>query len=464
MSQTQPELNDAINDLFGDSDDDDDLADEVTAPVSNTPKSSALDDDDLFESDEDDDLPSQPAAKRSRLMKSDDSQHGRKHSVGSSTSSSKMSARPVSSSSEVHLSGDEYDSDEDLERTADDAAFLDEEDDDHDLLREYENDTQDFHDDRPEYSRLQGRGGAGGMLPGASSAGKVASDPLSEAMADMKKKKVQELSELQKGELATEVLHRMDKAYNDDKILYMQELPAVNKLKLLPQMKRMLGVKQMQNTLLDYDLLSVLKSWVEPISKSALPNLTVRTAVYDLLLTLPCHTEHIKRSGIGKTLVGIVKCKMETAANKQKIREVIEKWSRPIFGKSVDARSMDIRDKQIYETQDEARRRREHARRHSTKAADVSDRAGIDSVLTGTALPQSGGDGFARVRCPQSNGFMFSARPASQRVAAVSREKKGADEKGVRGKLNKRLHDLKGSSVKSGFRLEKVSVSARDKA
>lgn len=456
MSQTQPELRAAINDLFGESDDDDDDLKDDSDEEPVTKSKQTEDDDGLFESDEDDEV-SQPTQKRSRLMKADSSRPSAKKQRLSEAS------RPKPIPTQSHEEGDEYDSDEDVVRTKEDDDFLDQDDDDVDLLKEYENDTQDFNDDRPEYSRPSNRGGAGGVLPSqpSGSSSNVASDPLSQAMADMKKKKTQELTETQKGEIALEVLQRMDKAYNDDKLMVEREQPAVQKLKLLPHVKKMLTIKQMQTTLLDYDLLSVLKAWVEPGHKGALPSLTVRTTIYDLLMMLPCHSEHIKRSGIGKTLVGLCKVKAETTANKQKLKEIIEKWSRPIFGKSVDARSMDIRGRMVYETQDESRRRREQAIKHSPRAAD-SSRVAIDSVLEGTASKSLGDDGFNRVRCPTSNGFMFTARPASQPQRSSSNKKD--DEKSAKAKLGKRLADLKGSSGKSNFRLVSAAVSGRDKA
>jgi transcription factor SPN1 len=468
MSQTQPELTAAVNDLFGDSDDDDDdlkvdSDDEpaVVATATATPKSTNDDDDGLFESD--DDEISQPVQKRSRLMKSDASRPAaKKQRVSESSSRPSKPAAASASLGDDQSDPEEYDSEEDVVRTKEDDEFLDQDDDDVDLLKEYENDTQDFHDDRPEYSRPLNRGGAGGVLPSqtSTSSSNVETDPLSQAMADMKKKKKQDMTESQKGDIALEVLQRMDKAFNDDKLLVEREQPAVQKLKLLPHVKKMLTVKQMQTTLLDYDLLSVLKSWVEPGHNGALPSLTVRTTIYELLLLLPCHSEHIKRSGIGKTLVAL--CKSETPANKQKIKEIIEKWSRPIFGKSVDARSMDIRGRMVYETQDETRRRREQAIKHSPRAADAN-RVGIDSVLEGTAGKVSGDNGFDRVRCPTSNGFMFTARPASAPQHHSSHSKKD-DEKGARSKLGKRLTDLKASTGKGNFRLVSAAVSGRDKA
>mmetsp|Transcript_16700 Transcript_16700/g.25096 ORF Transcript_16700/g.25096 Transcript_16700/m.25096 type:complete len:473 (-) Transcript_16700:106-1524(-) len=472
MSQSQSELKAAILSVFGESDSESDSETITPLPTPKiTTKSTDLDDNDLFESDEEDSAPP-PTQKLSRLQKSSSvSSKKRPRQEGSSKSNrhklQKKDSISKSGNDELQNdSEDEYDSDGEGVRTKEDDAFIDQDDDDLDLLREYENDNADFRDDRPEYSLPKGRGGSGGLLPTQTTPA-VKDDPLSQALADMKKKKHQELSEAQKGELAGNVLHRMDEAYNKDKILYEQEQPAVSKLQILPKVRKMLLNKQMQSTLLDYDLLSVLKAWIEPPSKTSLVGLTVRKEIYDILYFLPCHSEHIKRSGIGKTLVSILQHKHETAANKAKIRSIIEKWKRPIFNKSLDMRSMNARERMMHETEDEALHRRSKllnsARGGLTGASD--SQGSLDDLL-GTSRQEPTVDAYARVRCPTSNGFMFSS--SSVGVGAPSGinilKKKNEDEAGVKGKLEKTLKSLKASSGKKNFRMISAAVTAKDKA
>ena len=73
------------------------------------------------------------------------------------------------------------------------------------------------------------------------------------------------------------------------------------KLQLLPAVKRAISIRDMHYNLLEADVLSRLREWVEPrgVDGSVLPSLTVRTTVYELLMELPCQQDHLKKSGIG---------------------------------------------------------------------------------------------------------------------------------------------------------------------
>lgn len=496
MSQTQPELIDAITDLFGDSDsdDNDDLPQQrkTTATVSTAgeglkenlydsdneenetiPKklqlnkglkiSKPIDEDNLFQSDEDDDLQQQQQQKkRSRLQKTDSTNSQTKKRAKSQNTEKKMKKKQKTSEENKQAeSSDEYDSETDVKKTKEDDEFIDADDDDDELLKEYANDNQDFRDDRPQFPR--GRGGANGLMPSETpKTPKVEDDPLSQALADMKKKKTKELTETQKGEVAHDLLHKMDKAVHDDRLLYEQQLPAIHKLKLLPSVKKILLMKQLQMTLLDYDLLSVLKSWIEPIDKSALVGLDIRSTIYELLSLLPCQTEHVRRSGVGKTLVSLLKHKMETSENKQKIREIIEKWSRPIFGKSIDARALDRRHKERLQTEDEAQYLRQQALKQTSPRSSLTREEDITSLLSSKI--ETATNSSDRVRLPVSNGFSFSAAVPSKMVAPGVLAAKKDNEKGKRQELSKSLKQLRAESGKKTFRIVQAALNGRDKA
>lgn len=497
MSQTQPELIDAITDLFGDSDsDEDDLPIKSSSTTTSTTLATIgrenlydsdneieetkkennlmkkkqsvslnipkhLDDDDLFQSDEEEDNEIKQK-KRSRLQKND-SQGNKKMKLNQKERNSFNKPKKIGNrSSEGAESSDEYDSETDVKKTREDEAFIDADDDDAELLREYDNENQEFRDDRPQFPH--GRGGSNGLMPNEVAKGpKVEDDPLSQALADMKKKKSKELTEAQKGEIAHDLLHKMDKSFHDDRLLYEQQLPAIYKLKLLPNVKKILLMKQLQTTLLDYDLLSVLKSWIEPIDKTALVGLTIRTGIYEILSILPCQTEHIRRSGIGKTLVSLLKHKMETTENKQKIREIIEKWSRPIFGKSVDARSIDRRHKERLQTVDETHYIRQQAMKQMSPRGSLIREEDISSLLSSKI--ETVNDSSDRVRLPVSNGFLFSAPVASKlSINSAGVKAKKDTEKGKRQELSKSLKQLRSDSGKKTFRILEAAVSGRDKA
>lgn len=76
----------------------------------------------------------------------------------------------------------------------------------------------------------------------------------------MKKKKAVELNELEKNNIVQDLLHKMDAAARKDEEMFHAKQPAVHKLNMLENVKRIVAVKALHNTLLDFDVLAVLRS------------------------------------------------------------------------------------------------------------------------------------------------------------------------------------------------------------
>ena len=101
-----------------------------------------------------------------------------------------------------------------------------------------------------------------------------------------------------------------------------------------------MAIKSLQHSLLEKDILGSLRDWIEPkndLSKT-LPSLAIRTAVYGILVKLPCEADHLKRTQgnkkpIGHIILALRKHKSETPENKRILKELMEKWCRPVFGK-----------------------------------------------------------------------------------------------------------------------------------
>lgn len=128
-------------------------------------------------------------------------------------------------------------------------------------------------------------------------------------------------------------------ARKDDELAARGEL-AMNKLQMLHGVKRAVSLQQLQESLIESDILSRFKEWIEPKNdpERTLPSLEVRTAVYEMLNNLPCDSDDLKRSGIGITIMALRKHRNETIPNKKLLKDLVEKWCRPLFGKSVDPR------------------------------------------------------------------------------------------------------------------------------
>ncbi|CAM9103564.1 unnamed protein product [Ectocarpus fasciculatus] len=349
------------------------------------------------------------------------------------------------------VGSDEYDSGEEVVRTAEDDAFIDSDDDD-DIMAEYRTDKQSFHDERPMEMGTPVRD----------------DNPLAQALTDMKRKKHEAWTDDKKGDLAQEILMLMDRAADEDDELFREGNVPVMKLKALPRIQQLLGIKTLQPTLLEYNLLTALNRWIEPKDRHTLPGLTVRSAVYELLKQLPCQLHHLKRQPalIGKTVMKLLRHESEIPSNKQILNEIIEKWNRLIFNKSSDARS-------------KAHRRALHAGHSSGSGpAPVMKRQGSTDSVSSVASGQyqgfeeilsknksaGGSDGFDRVRVPFSSGFQFSVQPVSKVDKKAAKELLRENSGGSKDILMKKMKDIAGSGKKQQFRAVSASLTGKDKA
>jgi hypothetical protein len=156
----------------------------------------------------------------------------------------------------------------------------------------------------------------------------------------MKKPKAVLMSEAEKDKITERLLHRMHDAFTKDEALFKKGEPPVYKLQMLKTVQQVVGVKTLQHNLLEKDILGAFKDWIEPKRDAAktLASFSVRTAIYDMLSKLPCQTDHLKRTEgdkkpIGHTILALRKHKMETPENKRILKEIMEKWCRPVFRK-----------------------------------------------------------------------------------------------------------------------------------
>jgi len=374
QSQTQPQAKQLMTDIFGDSDDDnnapepqkgsalsnmnfDDSDDDLFGRASDEDKgkstskktatSSRLTQENLLDSDEDEDIqPKKGSVRRKRGKTQIPKTGGKLKKRKVSTSSSEKKSREDRGDRE---SGDEYDSGEDMGATKDDQDFIDQDDEFADLVKEYDEDNTDFRDDRPDYDDYDSKKGKKKKTMSASQNHHSSginlkdSDPLSQTLAAMKQPKAKAQTDAEKDILVEKLQKQMSKAVELDNALYAQQQPAIHKMAMLEAVQTTLRMKHLHQTLLDKDILCSLRDWIEPRDSNTLAALSVRTAVYELLMQLPCLPDHLKRTNnekppIGVVIVSLRKHKMETPSNKRLLKELMDKWSRPIFSKSADVR------------------------------------------------------------------------------------------------------------------------------
>ena len=188
----------AVDDLFGDDDDDEeDISRAKEAAVQR----------------------SQAIAKKNKRSSSDRSARGEKKLKKRRFDQAAAGAAGGDGATEgAHESGDEYDSGEDVQKTAEDENFIDENDDLDDIRGEYDAEEQHFDDERPDdYRPKKSKHSAKGG--GSSSSGgtkQVADDPFSKTLASLKKPKAKEMSDPEKDRLSEQLLRQMSAAQLND--------------------------------------------------------------------------------------------------------------------------------------------------------------------------------------------------------------------------------------------------------
>jgi len=373
-------------------------------------------------------------------------------------------------------SEDSYDSAEYV-RTQEDNDFIDTEGDDADAVAELYSE-QVFDDERGEAmeepkkkKKIKGMGSDRGRSERQELEAEGDDDnPIMQAVKKMARKKrvAKKFSELE--EEAKPFLSRMERAADEDEEAVAHKRPATKKLSMLNEVCDTLAKRDMTRPLLDLDVLSICKRWIQPLPSGNLGNVTVRQRLLGAISLMTGEngiTPHdLKRSEFGKVVMTLYMHKHETPAMKRQLKGLIDQWSRPIFQKSGNMRDLE---------------RVQHARggtgisqiariqqmeqvRTTANPAKSAHRGGKDQDLNSLITSGSKGkseSGINRVRVPFSKGFQYSVRPQNKMTGDVdTRRQQTAPTQDARGKLGKRMTE-KGRAVSKNVRSANVSVEGR---
>ncbi|KAK7252518.1 hypothetical protein RIF29_36513 [Crotalaria pallida] len=278
-----------------------------------------------------------------------------------------------------------------------------------------------------------------------------------------KKKKKNERSPAEIALLVENVMAELEVTAEEDADLNRQGKPAINKLKKLPLLTEVLSKKQLQLEFLDHGVLTLLKNWLEPLPDGSLPNINIRTAILQILNDFPIdleqydRREQLKKSGLGKVIMFLSKSDEEIGVNRKLAKELVDKWSRPIFNKST--RFEDMRNAE----DERVPYRRPSVKKPAHKAAGMESK---DSDLDlDVSQPKSGQSGQSSSRQlttrPEATPLDFVIRPQSKIDPEEIRARaKAAAQDQQRMKMNKKLQQLRAPKKKQ-LQATKLSVEGR---
>lgn len=116
-------------------------------------------------------------------------------------------------------------------------------------------------------------------------------------------------------------------------------LPAVHKVKLLPQVMALLNRQNIQHAILDPEtnFLQAVKFFLEPLNADgSLPAYNIQREIFTALTRLPVEKEALLSSGIGKVVLFYTKTKRAQPEIKRMAERLMGEWSRPILKRTDD--------------------------------------------------------------------------------------------------------------------------------
>lgn len=263
-----------------------------------------------------------------------------------------------------------------------------------------------------------------------------------------KKKRRRDLDHTEKRRIVDNLLAQMEVAAELDMEDNSNQRPALNKLRHLPEVVEVMTKRDLHDDLLDSGVLGVLKSWLEPLPDGNLPNVKVRTSILKLLLQLNFffedRKEQLKKSGLGHVIMFLSKVPDELASNRRMAKEIVAKWSRPIFDQH-------------------------RSERHEEAAAEQEADELREQLMQQPAPEDPAADKLLR---PKDKGFRYSAQiPKATKLNFKRQPANATSAEAVQGtrskaaplqsdRMVKKLNDLSKRSKQTG-RAVKISVQGK---
>lgn len=168
---------------------------------------------------------------------------------------------------------------------------------------------------------------------------------MDSAIAPTKKRRKQDEDDLiaSMDDEIVQLTEKMRLAAQADAEANSEKRIATAKLKLLPEVQKILRSQALYDSILDNNMLVSMKHWLEPLPDRSLPALNIQKTIFDALQALPIKTEHLRESGIGKVVLFYKKSKKPEEFIKVQANTLISEWSRPIIRKSASHKTKRVK-------------------------------------------------------------------------------------------------------------------------
>lgn len=225
-------------------------------------------------------------------------------------------------------------------------------------------------------------------------------------------------------DIVAQIINQMRDAVEMDIAANQEKRVATGKLKLLPSLLNQLRKIDLRDAFLDSDVLSVMAEWLAPLPDRSLPHLNIREGLLRILLDFNLYdVDRIKGSGIGKAVMYLYKHPKETRENKQRAKQLISSWSRPIFNLDSNFSAISREEREERDKELQRRSSRNHDGEESEDATPTPKK--VKTEEPAPVPPKPGEKGWiprARVPAPSMRDYVI--RPRSKVDGDIGRGSK----------------------------------------
>lgn len=227
-----------------------------------------------------------------------------------------------------------------------------------------------------------------------------------------RRKKPTEITADIEGEVIS-FIKKMEQAIANDFQALRDKKPATQRIKMLNDVLHQLSKVHLQETLLNNNILTTIRTWLEPLPDGTLPSMNIRSGLLNILNSKydTVSPEHLKPSKIGQVVMILWKHPQETPQNKRIAQDLIEKWSRPLFGLSTN-----------YQNMNHSKLATEHVKRSSSEGyttrppVSQSPEMSFNELLDRRTQETTSKTLSYRARIPQQASMDYTKRPVSNFV------------------------------------------------
>jgi transcription factor SPN1 len=131
----------------------------------------------------------------------------------------------------------------------------------------------------------------------------------------------------------------MNAAAEEDINANNEKLPAVAKLKLLPEAMDTLRKVSLAQSMIDNNLLDAVRRWLEPLPDRSLPALNIQRELFGVIRKMEfIDSSVLKESGLGRIVLFYTKCNRVNSDLKRIANDLVMAWARPIIKRSASYR------------------------------------------------------------------------------------------------------------------------------